>query len=552
MWRFLTIVFFLFTNIVYSNAVDIRPLIEAIQRPSEEPVESLLQVYVNTADQVVDSASKREALRILVEKAEIEQDLSKKARFYFSAGWFSRNWTENNAYAVYYYDLSFDLAERAGLRSLMASAMLQAMQVFVDLAMYQEALQYLFKAELVFQKYNYEGFRSVTGSLFSIGQFFYRAGNHEQSVQYFEKALIFNDLYDDESEVMRAYNTLGLSYLRLGDYQKAIEVFQIANQMAKELGDLSWEALTYGNIGMVFAERREFPEAIAHLMYDIETSERQKGWVSACNAAVLLAEVYVELNDLKSARLNLEKAIAFEEKEPSPYLKRMLAELKVRIFSTQLDFKSAFLAQQEYELLNDELTERDRLSDSIQTQKRHAYELEYTAMQKEFDIQDLRIEKRLLYRIVVVLTVLLFLILTAAVVLLKRERKLKVMMLQDSELQKSKWELTQLKKRILWQINYDHSNVGEANVLTIDDMEQLRTSLNAGYDNFFSRLKMSYPELNDTDLNWMGLVKLHLTNEDLSKLAQKSDFDLDGWLQLLAKKLGGVPANQVLSLIQQL
>lgn len=546
------LIFFLFSNIVYSNAVDIKPLIEAIQRPSEEPVESLLQVYVNSADQGVDSASKKEALRIVVERAENEQDLGKKARFYFSAGWMSRNWTENNAYAVYYYDLSFDLAERAGLRSLMASAMLQAMQVFVDLAMYQEALQYLFKAELVFQKYNYEGFRSVTGSLFSIGQFFYRAGNHEQSVQYFEKALIFNDLYDDESEVMRAYNTLGLSYLRLGDHQKAIEVFQIANQMAKELGDLSWEALTYGNIGMVFAERKEFPDAIAHLLYDIETSERQKGWVSACNAAVLLSEVYLELNDLKSARLNLEKAIAFEQMEPSPYLKRMLAELKVRIFSIQLDFKNAFLAQEEYELLNMELTERGRLTDSIQTQKRLAYELEYIAMQKEFEIRDLHVEKGLLYRIVVVLTVLLFLILTAAVVLLKRERKLKVMMLQDSEVQKAKWELMQLKKRISWQVNYAGSKASEANLLTMDDVEQLRTSLNACYDNFFSRLKMSYPELNDRDLNWMGLFKLNLSTEDLKKLAQQSDFDLDGWLQQLSKKLGGIPNNQVLSLIQQL
>jgi len=544
--------FCLFANISWSSPFEVEALIVAIKQQHEEPLESMLIVYAATAEQTSDSASKKQAVRAVVEEAAREQDLSKKAKLYFSAGWLCRNWTENYAYAVYYYDLSFDLAEKAGLRSLMASAMLQAMEVFVDLAMYQEALQYLFKAELVFQKYNYEGFRSVTGSLFSIGQFFYHAGNHEQSVQYFEKALVFNDLYNDEAEVMRAYNVLGLSYLRLGDHQKAIEVFQISNRMAKELGDLSWEALTHGNIGMVFAERKEFPDAIAYLTYDIETSERQKGWVSACNAAVLLADVHVELNDFKAAQLNLEKAITFEQKQPSANQKRMIAALKAKIYSFRSDFENAFLALTEYDLLNQELNERARQTDSTQRQKRHAYELEHVAMKKEFEIREANTDKGLLYRIVVVLTILTFLILTAAVVLFKRERKLKEMMLQEGEVQKSKWVLQQLKKHISWQVNYDPLNAENKNFLVMDDVEQLRTALNATYDNFFSRLKMSYPELNEMDLNWMGLLKLKLASEDLQKLAQRSGVNLEAWLLQLSKKLGGVPVNQVVSLVQQL
>jgi tetratricopeptide (TPR) repeat protein len=543
----------LISNAAWSNPSDINDLISTIQKQSEEPVESTLQVFTRSLDPELDSLAQKKAIQLVVEHAQREKDLNFQAKLYFSAGWLSRHWTANNAYAVYYFDLSFDLAEKAGLRALMASAMLQAMEVFVDLAMYQEALQYLFKAELVFQKYNYEGFRSITGSLFSIGQFFYRAGNHEQSVQYFEKALIFNDLYDDESEVMRAYNTLGLSYLRLGDHQKAIEVFQISNQMARELGDLSWEALTYGNIGMVFAERKEFQEAIAHLTYDIETSERQKGWVSACNAAVLLAEVYLELNDIKAARLNLEKAIAFEQKQPSAYLKRMLAELKAKIYSAQQDYKNAFLAQKEFELLNQELTERGRQTDSLQRQKRHAYELAFVSMNENFKLQASKAESGLLYRVIVVLTILMFLLMTAAVTLLKRERKLKQMMLKENEVQKSKWELQQLKNRISWQLNYHNSEKAkELLILEADDFEQLRIALNTTYDNFNSRLKMSYPELTEVDLKWIDLIKLKLPMDDLLKLAKESAFDWDDWVQQLSKKLGGVPINQVYSLIQQL
>lgn len=551
--KFLTIFFlFIFSQATWAHPSDIASLVEAIHQNGIEPVESLLMEYTNSNTDESDSIVKRTSLKYLVAQAEAEEDLTKKSKLYYAAGWLCRNWTQNYAYAVYYYDLSFDLAEMAGSRSLMASAMLQAMEVFVDLAKYQEALQYLFKAELVFQKYNYEGFRSITGSLFSIGQFFYRAGSHSQSVQYFEKALIFNDLYDDAKEVMRAYNTLGLSYLRLGEYQKAIEVFQISNQMAKEQGDLGWEALTYGNIGMVYAERKEFSEAITHLQYDIETSERQEGWVSACNAAVLLAEVYLELDDLKSARIYLDKAIVFEQKQPSISLKRMLAALKAEIYSVQKDYQAAFLAQKEYDILNQELSERERQLDSIQTLKRRAYELEWVSMQSELQIKSANQEKAQLSRLVVVLVVLMFLMLTASVVLIKREKIHKSILLKETEVQKSNWVLTQLKKHLSWKANLEASQSTTDTLLTADDFEQVRMALNTRYDNFFSRLKVSYPELNEIDLNWIGLIKLNLTLEDLQSLAEASGLDFKGWLQQLTKKFGGIPENGVFTLIQQL
>ncbi len=126
------------------------------------------------------------------------------------------------------------------------------------------------------------------------------------------------------------------------------------------------------------------------------------------------------------------------------------------------------------------------------------------------------------------------------------------MLLQDNEVQKSKWELQQLKNRIIWQVNYHHSERAAEELLQTDDFEQLRMALNTSYDNFNSRLKMSYPELTELDLKWIGLIKLKLSQDDLLKLAESSAFDWEGWLRQLSKKLGGVPVNQIFSLIQQL
>lgn len=496
-----------------------------------------------------DSTAASQFTRSLENWAAAKGPAEMRARFHYASGWFNRRLIGNYARAIMHYDYCFELAEASSQRRLMANAMLQAMETFLELGLFDEAIQYLFKAEQVFQKYNYEGFRSVTGSLFSIGQFFNRAGNHEQSVQYFEKALVFNDLNDDDYSLMHAYNSLGLSYLRLGAFQKAIEVFQISNQMAREMGDTGWEALTYGNIGMVYAEMEDFEPAIAHLSYDIETSARVQSWTSAGNAAILMSEVYLKLGKLTMALDFLKQAEAFAALEPSLYLRNAVAKLAASVYSALGKYEGAFKAQKTHEALSREIRQRSQTQEKAQLAKRTSYEKQKEALRLDKQIENLESNSAQLHRVVWILGSLLLLTLTALVVLLRREKKLRHLQEIQHQETLNKRELAHLKKDMLLQITVDKAS---SSSVAPESWEQLRMYMNLLYENYYGRLKTSYPELTAEDIQYMALLKLKCSEVEVAAMAAKTTADWELWKARLEKKLGRVNASQLLGLVQSL
>lgn len=535
-----------------SNAQSTPRLIDSLERSMQrvQPIQydSLFSAILPHLVEKLDSAQHPNYVRLLFSWASKDNQPMHQASAWYAAAWFGRHLTSNYAQALYGYNRAFEKAELAQNRVLMANAMLRSMETFIELGSLEEALQYLFKAEAVFQKYNYEGFRSVTGSLFGIGQFFHRAGNHTLSVQYFEKALVFNDLHDDDYSVMHAYNTLGLSYLGLKQYQKAIEVFQISNQMAREMGDIAWEALTYGNIGMVYYEQKDYARAEEHLLYDISTSERVEGWASACNAAILLAEMYLEMKRPQQAAIYIAQAKAFESKAPALYLKQFLALLDVDYWVMQKDYERAYKYKIQLDSINEELNSKNEQQLRVQAKKRHAYELQKRELALELEVSELKANANQWEHGVYVLLGLLLMLALAAFGLVRREKQSHALLLADlqrfqrnKQLQQYKQFLQQYSK---WQ---QHSSAPLPAPEAWRD--HLREFVEWQFPQFFSRMKSSFPTLTEQDIEAMALLKLKLSLEEVGVIMS---FETQEWLERTGKKLGGIPAKRVLIDIEKL
>lgn len=541
-------IFLTFTIHAQSTNQLIDFLERSMQRVQPIQYDSLFSAVLPLIAEKLDSNAHSTFVRSLFSRSSKENAPKHQAASWYAAAWFGRHLTSNYAQALYGYNRAFEKAELAQNRVLMANAMLRSMETFIELGSFEEALQYLFKAEAVFQKYNYEGFRSVTGSLFGIGQFFHRAGNHTLSVQYFEKALVFNDLHDDDYSVMHAYNTLGLSYLGLNQYQKAVEVFQISNQMAREMGDVAWEALTYGNIGMVYYEQKDYARAEEHLLYDIATSERVEGWASACNAAILLAEMYLEMNRPQQAAVYIEQAKAFEAKAPALYLKQYLALLYVDYWAMLKNYERAYAAKVELDSINAELNSKNEQQLRIQADKRHAYEMQKRELSLELNVSALQAERMQWQRGVYVLLALLLLLALAAIGLVRREKSSHALLLADvqrfqrnKQMQLFRQQLQQFCK---WQRQTN-------NQLSAPEAwhDHLREYAEWQFPRFFSHMKSSFPSLTEVDIEAMALLKLKFSLEEVEVLL---GLDAADWIERMGKKLGGIPPEKVLSDIEKL
>jgi tetratricopeptide (TPR) repeat protein len=520
----------------------------AMQRVQPIQFDSLFSAMLPQWAEKMDSASHSVFVQQLVKRSTAAASPMQQAAAWYAAAWYGRHLTSNYAQALYGYNRAFEKAEQAQNRVLMANAMLRSMETFIELGSFEEALQYLFKAEAVFQKYNYEGFRSVTGSLFGIGQFFHRAGNYTLSVQYFEKALVFNDLHDDDYGVMHAYNTLGLSYLRLKQYQKAVEVFQISNQMAREMGDVGWEALTHGNIGMVYYEQKAYAQAEEHLLYDIATSERVEGWASACNAAILLAEMYLEMKRPLQAAVYMRQARDFEQKAPALYLKQYLATLDVDYWVMLKNYERAYAAKLQLDSINLELDSKNEQQLRMQAEKRHAYEMQKKDLTQALELEQWQSEGAQWQRVVWVLLGLLLLLTAAAVVLIRREKRAHLLLLADLQHFQRNKQLQHFRSQL--------HHFAKIQALSSQNLpapegwrDQLREFVELQHPQFFSRMKSSFPSLTEADVEAMALIKLKFSLDEVEVLLQLESLD---WLERMGKKLGGIPPERVITDIEKL
>ena len=68
----------------------------------------------------------------------------------------------------------------------------------------------------------------------------------------------------DKTGEGNAIRNLGKCYLCLGQYDKAVEHYEMQLKIASEIGDKAGEGNTYGNLGSCYYSRGQYDEAVKH------------------------------------------------------------------------------------------------------------------------------------------------------------------------------------------------------------------------------------------------------------------------------------------------
>lgn len=268
---------------------------------------------------------------------------------------------------------------------------------------------------------------------------------------------------EDEFQAMSTYNTLGLCYYKIKDYEKSLIHYALAEEYAKKQKREFWIGLVNGNRATVFQELNLFDKALSSLFLDYRISVKYKEYESAVRAASTIAELFVlqgetamAENYLDSAQLLIDDLNRFEL---STYW-RVLASVK----KTQGDFAGAYEALQRYSNLRDSM---NQLSESLNLTKVKAnYELESKQREiEELAIRDqqnrdrIKLQNTILLASAVIVTLFLALIL----VYIFNVRKLK--------------QVNKLIKRQHEEIEYKNEEL-EAQSLQLQSANDLANALN--------------------------------------------------------------------------
>jgi len=156
--------------------------------------------------------------------------------------------------------------------------------------------------------------QSESQSLSNLGLIYATMGEISRAVECFEKALAIAREIGDRNGAGAALGNLGGAYLELGEFGKAIELLTQQLEIARETGDRRGQGNALGNLGRAYYAFGEVPKAVdayqAQLSIAREIGDRLGEGAALGNLAALYVELDRTLEAIEMFKEQL--AIAFE------------------------------------------------------------------------------------------------------------------------------------------------------------------------------------------------------------------------------------------------
>lgn len=273
---------------------------------------------------------------------------------------------------------------------------------------------------------------------FSAGHLQYASDNFQEAIFMLEKGLRFNSFEQwAEKEkgvshsVMKCYNTLGLSYMLLGDYGPCLSSYKKALQMASWLEDEFWIGLIQGNMGTLYLKKSDCDSALVLLKMDLTVSKKFNSRTSIASTYITLAELHENKRELETASLFYDSAghIIDELKIPWPsyYIKRAELSYRMNHYKDAIEYGFTYKAQ------NDSLAQIKKSKALALLQAGFDFENklgELYSLEKENQLKDEELNYK---NLVIIASAVILLVSIALIIVLLRSNRLKVRMNETLE-----------------------------------------------------------------------------------------------------------------------
>ncbi len=408
---------------------------------------------------------------------------------------------------------------------------------------YKEAYYFLYMARTAIKTRPPKDERFLFSYYQTIGLSYYYFKSHNEARTYFLLSNQLPKLCDHDR--IGILNTLGLINRDQGFIDSSKVYYEKALTLAKKENDSSWIGVLSGNLGHYYWLKKDLKKARELLKIDQDISLKNGQYGSAMNAIALLARVYLAEGKKEEARsklLQLEQLLIgrYEIGTQSLYL-----TAKMQLQEADGNYKEALESYRYVVRYQDTISHRKDLLSLRKTE----FQINFERKQAENSL--LREKKKsdeiLIYSIVggsIAVISILILIITLTSKRRKREREIADLKHQDvaKELQSAekemrailsnlfeKNELIEQMKEELDQLPGSTKQLENAEKIKLLDRLQSFTLLTDEQwfefkrlfeklnPNFFSKMLLHSPDLTNAEIRLVTLIKLNLSNVEMSQ-----------------------------------
>ncbi|MBD2358130.1 tetratricopeptide repeat protein [Tolypothrix sp. FACHB-123] len=170
--------------------------------------------------------------------------------------------------------------------------------------------------------------KAEADKLFKQGIQQYQTSLFEAALQSWQQALIIYREIKDRDFENATLGNIGLVYLDLGNYTKAIEYFQQVLAIAREIKDRDLESASLGNLGVAYLYLGDYPKAINYQQQRLAIAREIKDHQGEGKALVNLGIAYYNLGNYPKAIEYYQQSLAIARKiQDRPTEARVLGSL---------------------------------------------------------------------------------------------------------------------------------------------------------------------------------------------------------------------------------
>lgn len=404
----------------------------------------------------------------------------------------------------------------------------------------QAGFEYLVKALDLSSQLDIHRYPEILKIIDLVAINYYIFGDHVTALNLFKKGVGVAPYWRNKSERYTLINTIGLCYQKQMQYDSAIYYYELAHHNAKEMGNEFWATLTMGNRAYCHYLAGNYDEALPPLLQDFELSVQWGEVSSAVNAAMIIAAIYVEKNNLAEAAKYLDYGIKHQSfldaRQKISYYKSLN-----QISRQKGDYRQAISYLDSVQKYKDiaAITNNDGIIKNAELKlylEKHKYELELLESEKSRQIT-LRNAVLIIISLMGIIAGLWFFNIH-----LKRKRALELAEQAKvdafRELEQAKKELSNFTAVIkekneliqsvkselgaLEQLNYGEERIKNINellnssILTEDDWREFKLLFDRVYPGFFVRLQEKLPNLTQAEVRLISLMKLNMNQKDMA------------------------------------
>ena len=414
-----------------------------------------------------------------------------------------------------------------------------------------EALQVYLDADNKIRQTEASAIILPSDSFKKIGYFMGTIGDTNEAIHYLQKAEQFAE--PNSKELSAIKDNIGFYYLELNQFENAKKYFSEAETISKSINDQIRCAKVLGNFGLLEYKKGNLGKAVKLLEQDLEISRKLQSHNNTNYAEILLSRILIDKNQINEAKNLLTRAKKYAESKP--HLKKSVFEieqLNLKIAQKENDPEKELLALRKLNELENELTNSDseknlERSNILAQKERYASKLSLANAQFE--------KEQLKNKAIIVVSVLLFFIIILLIIFNRKQLKTRKDKYYKTvlrlELEKVKSEqkfletnktlssystyLTEkneqielLNKELLKIKNSSSSSIEkekqqlqkllDSHLMTDENWMNFKNAFQHEYPDYFKSLMTDFPDLTESNLRITSLMKLGLSNQEISSL----------------------------------